>query len=347
MVLCGTGWADVWWWWWCFAERKTIVTGRDGALGGGAACRSSLAAVGAATSSPDECDVVSGACAGPRPGWSLPPSPLQHQSSPPARTLEHPDASGAPPHRTTSPARLQRQTAAGRCAGEGPHPVLVTYLSLLGDEVRPGRPQRREVTTDPSSPPVPSIPPTGLEPPPAATCMERPSSTGRPRTCSGSHTAPRYLFPVKPAHRPSRQAGSGRAPVRPETLDLSARRATLRGLETSTNVRIRTYVRIVSHRSPGPETHVAGFLKNLGRQIVSALSLLGPPAKDQASLRIDATLLAAPPPPPQLCKPPFGAVAPHSACGWMGCRSSKLRRASVELPSLDDGAVSSRQDKQP
>lgn len=159
MVLCRTGWADVWWWWWCFAERRTIVTGRDGALGG-AACRSSLAAVGAATSSPDECEVVSGACAGPRPGWSLPPSPLQHQSSPPARTLEHPDASGAPPHRTASPARLQRQTAAGRCAGERPHPVLVTYLSfeLLGGKVRPGRPQWRVVTTDPSSPPVPSIP---------------------------------------------------------------------------------------------------------------------------------------------------------------------------------------------
>lgn len=195
MVLCGTGWADVWWWWWCFAERKTIVTGRDGALGGGAACRSSLAAVGAATSSPDECEVVSGACAGPRPGWSLPPSPLQHQSSPPARTLEHPDASGAPPHRTASPARLQRQTAAGRCAGQRPHPVLVTYLSF--DGIAGGRGEARpapvESGDDGSFQPSRAIHSTGLEPPPAATCMERPSSTGRPRTCSGSHTAPRYF----------------------------------------------------------------------------------------------------------------------------------------------------------
>lgn len=151
------------------------------------------------------------------------------------------------------------------------------------------------------------------------------------------------IFPVKPAHRPSRQVGSGRAPVRPETLDRSARRATLRGLETSTNVRIRTYVRIVSHRSPGPETHAAGFLKiwvAIAKSSRHSLCLARPP---RTRHRCESMRLSW----PQLCKPPFGAVAPHSACGWMGCRSSKLRRASVELPSLDDGAVSSRQDKQP
>ncbi|KAK4091935.1 hypothetical protein Purlil1_3774 [Purpureocillium lilacinum] len=268
MVLCGTGWADVWWWWWCFAERKTIVTGRDGALGGGGRGLQEAPSKRSARRRHRPTSVRSFRAPVPdlvQAGASLRPPSSTNPARPRARcstrTLQGPHLTAPPAQRDCSAKR--RRAMHWR---ERPHPVLVTYLSLLGNEVRPGRPQWREVTTDPSSPPVPSIPPTGLEPPPAATCMERPSSTGRPRPCSGSHTAPRYPFPVKPAHRPSRQAGSGRAPVWPETLDLSARRATLRGLETSTNVRIRTYVRIVSHRSPGPETHVAGFLKNLGRQ---------------------------------------------------------------------------------